>query len=159
MMVSIFFRFFRAPKMYRGLMPRCIFFCPFLEKTCEKIHFQRYFRRRLFVTPHASNKSGFYYERLRICTRLTGCKRCDKSGGANSRPQGQIFRDEYAPGCPHEVREFPHETASVHRGDTEERSGGVCLCCARWACRLWKLDMPPRGVHGALWEVRRARGS
>ena len=30
--------------MYRGLMPRCIFFVHFFKKTVKKIHFWRYFR-------------------------------------------------------------------------------------------------------------------
>lgn len=43
--------------------------------------------------------------------------RCDQSGGADSRPWGNFFAANCAPGVRTNVREFPHETASVHGGN------------------------------------------
>lgn len=57
--------------------------------------------------------------------------RCDKSGGVIFRPQGEIFRDKMRPDVRAFAREFPPETARVHRGDTEERSGGGLASAAR----------------------------
>ena len=62
--------------MYRGFSPRCIFFAQFLKKTREKIHFFLF-----FGVSNARRFNPFpYSELVRICTGLTGCKRCGKSG-------------------------------------------------------------------------------
>lgn len=109
--------------MYRGFSPRCIFFCRFFEKSREKISFHRLFHRHLFVTPHALRRGDFYYELFRMCTWITQCMRCDQSGGADSRPWGEFFRGKLRPGCPHEVRENPYETARGHRGRRRSEAG------------------------------------
>lgn len=43
--------------------------------------------------------------------------RCDGWEPVFFRPSGEIFREKNPVQSPHEVREFPHETASVHRGN------------------------------------------
>lgn len=50
--------------MYRGFSPRCIFFCPFLEKTSEKIHFRGYFR----ALSDKKTKVVSYRELVILCT-------------------------------------------------------------------------------------------
>lgn len=113
--------------MYRGLPPRYIFFAQFLEKTRKKIHFRRYF--------HALSGQQFkalsYRELVILCTWIAQCMRCGKSGGVIFRPQGEIFRDKMRPDVRAFARVFPPETARVHRGDTEERSGGGLASAAR----------------------------
>lgn len=50
--------------------------------------------------------------------------RCDGWGCVIFRPSGEIFREKIRSAVRAFAREFPHETARAHRGDTEERSGG-----------------------------------
>lgn len=57
--------------------------------------------------------------------------RCDGWGCVIFRPSGEIFREKIRSAVRAFAREFPHETARVHRGDTEERSGGGLASAAR----------------------------
>jgi hypothetical protein len=57
--------------------------------------------------------------------------RCGKSGGVIFSTAGEIFRDKMRPDVRAFARVLPHETARVHRGDTEERSGGGFTSAAR----------------------------
>lgn len=138
--------------MYRGLPPRYIFLCLFFINLCQKIIFHR-----LFCVLSGRQFKGFsYYESLILCTWITECMRCGKSGAPFFRPQGEIFRDKMRPDVRAFARVFPHETARVHRGDTEERSGGGFASAARGQRVDWgKTKMKSQG-RGAFRKSRAA---
>lgn len=80
--------------------------------------------------------------------------RCGKSGGVIFRPQGEIFREKMRPDVRAFARVFPYETTRVHRGDTEERSGGVLASAARGQRVDW--GKTKRRARGAVRSENRA---
>lgn len=80
-----------------------------------------------------------------MCTWITQCMRCDGWGRVFFYLLRENFREKIRFAVRAFARVFPDETARVHRGDTEERSGGVRLCCARSACRLGKNEEKSQG--------------
>lgn len=109
--------------MYRGFVPRYIFFAQFLEKNREKIHFRRYFRA---LSPQPFNVLS-YSESFRMCTGFIECMRCDRLTFVIFRAAGSIFASRSAL-----LRaRFHHETASRHRAANHAKRAASAACsCA-----------------------------
>lgn len=121
--------------MYRGLPPRCIFFCPFLEKTREKIHFWRDFRALNLQPFNALSNS----ELLILCTWFIGCMRCDRLASVIFRASGSKFRVTVRTN----VRENPHETASRHRRRESREARGLRCLLLRVDCGISTFPLQP----------------
>ena len=137
--------------MYRTYWGRYIFSALF-SKNPRKNLFSALFSR----SERQKTKVISYRDLVILCTWIAQCMRCGKSGGVIFRPQGEIFRDKMRPDVRAFAREFPPETARVHRGDTEERSGGVRLCCARSALSIGETRRAKIGARCVQKIARRA---
>lgn len=82
--------------------------------------------------------------------------RCDGWGCVIFRPSGEIFREKIRSAVRAFAREFPHETARVHRGDTEERSGGGLASAARGQRVDWGNSKHAPGARRVQKIARRA---
>lgn len=113
------------------------FFCPISRKNPQKNSFSGLFSRSKWTAVQ-----GAFLSRISHFIHLD-CSVHEVwqiRGRHFSTARGNFSRQN-APGCPHEVREFPDETARVHRrGHGGAERGRVRLCCARSACRLGKLE-------------------
>lgn len=136
--------------MYRGFVPRYIFFAQFLEKIRKKIHFRRYFR----ALSGQQFRALSYRELVILYTWITQCMRCGKSGGVIFRPQGEIFRDKMRPDVRTKCASFPMRPHACTEGDTEERSGGGFASAARVQRVDWGNSK--HGARGAPRSENRA---
>ena len=80
--------------------------------------------------------------------------RCDRLTAVIFAPKAQIFPAKNGVKVRAFARGFPHETARVHRGDTEERSGGGLASAARGQRVDW--GNPKHRDRGAVRSENRA---
>ena len=121
--------------MYRTSPVRCIFFCPFLEKTREKIYF-----RAIFAT---KTRAISYHELVSLYTWITQCMRCDRLTLVIFRAIGSIFASRSAP---RRARFHPRPPA----GTSAAKSRSARPCCLLCASNRGISKHPPYSLQNRL---------